>query len=505
MIRPTKHPRTGIYHVRKAVPAALRGVVGKREWIENLGTKDPDEAKRLAPAAVTRIEAMHRVALSAIGTPRRLTQKELMAYAGEWYREFMGAWEDDPGDVEGWERWQDILSDNLDEEDDGSRSYLYRQPDMDEAASYLRGRGVSPDRETIRTFSRVLNSVKHRAARKLAERAGGDYSPDPNLITFPALRSTPPAEPTTPTLTWAALLALWAAERRPAAATQKKYGAVSRTIVRVLGFDDVRRVSPQDVVTFKQARLAEGTSVKTLSDDILAAGAVSAWAVKNRILTDNPFKGLAPAQVKRGEASRQGYSDEEARRILAASRVETNPLLRWTPWLMAFTGARISELVEMKRGHVKQEAGVAILDIRPTKDREGKNATFQRMLPLHPAVLSEGFLSYVAGLPSDPNGPLFPSLQVKRGTLAAKAATDIGRWIRKTVGITDAAKAPNHSWRHRMEDELRKVRALPEVQDAITGRHNPRNAGAGYGRGFRGMPDEVLKDLARVPSPLPPK
>jgi hypothetical protein len=53
-----------------------------------------------------------------------------------------------------------------------------------------------------------------------------------------------------------------------------------------------------------------------------------------------------------------------------------------------------------------------------------------------------------------------------------------------------------------MEDELRKVRALPEVMDAITGRNNPRNAGAGYGKGFRGMPAEVLSDLRRIPSPL---
>lgn len=56
-----------------------------------------------------------------------------------------------------------------------------------------------------------------------------------------------------------------------------------------------------------------------------------------------------------------------------------------------------------------------------------------------------------------------------------------------------------------MEDELRKVRASPEVQDAITGRHNPRNAGAGYGKGYRGMPAELLRDLERIPSPvLPP-
>jgi hypothetical protein len=76
--------------------------------------------------------------------------------------------------------------------------------------------------------------------------------------------------------------------------------------------------------------------------------------------------------------------------------------------------------------------------------------------------------------------------------------------VRNVVGIKDPKKGPNHSWRHRMEDELRKVRALPEVQDAITGRNNPRNAGAGYGKGFRGMPDEVLKDLERIPSPVAP-
>jgi len=49
---------------------------------------------------------------------------------------------------------------------------------------------------------------------------------------------------------------------------------------------------------------------------------------------------------------------------------------------------------------------------------------------------------------------------------------------------------------------LRISRVPIEAQDAITGRHNPRNTGAGYGRGFRGMPDETLKELRKVPSPL---
>ncbi|MFC7737003.1 hypothetical protein ACFQX4_14365 [Roseomonas sp. GCM10028921] len=45
------------------------------------------------------------------------------------------------------------------------------------------------------------------------------------------------------------------------------------------------------------------------------------------------------------------------------------------------------------------------------------------------------------------------------------------------------------------------MRALPEVVDAITERHNPRNAAAGYGVGFRGMPDETWKELRKVPLP----
>jgi integrase len=178
--------------------------------------------------------------------------------------------------------------------------------------------------------------------------------------------------------------------------------------------------------------------------------------------------------------------------------------MRWLPWLLCFTGARISEIVELRRKDVREEAGVWILDIVPTAARQGKNKTFQRMIPLHPAVITEGFLDYHRGLPKDPAGPLFPSIKADpRGSRVGPATTLTGRWMRKVVGITDPGKVPNHSWRHRMEDQLRIADVRPEVVDAITGRQNPRNAGAGYGKGFRRMPAAVLKELCRIPTPLP--
>ena len=61
-----------------------------------------------------------------------------------------------------------------------------------------------------------------------------------------------------------------------------------------------------------------------------------------------------------------------------------------------------------------------------------------------------------------------------------------------------------------MQDGLRKVRPLPEVVDAITGRHNPQNAGDGYGHDFCGMPQGSTKGfgthtftLLHLPGPSP--
>jgi hypothetical protein len=46
MSRPWKHPKTGVYWLRKRVPDELRELVGKREEKRSLGTRDPAEAKR---------------------------------------------------------------------------------------------------------------------------------------------------------------------------------------------------------------------------------------------------------------------------------------------------------------------------------------------------------------------------------------------------------------------------------------------------------------------------
>jgi hypothetical protein len=57
MSRPWKHPKTGIYHLRKAVPEDLLKLVGKREEKLTLKTRDPVEAKQRFAKALAELEA----------------------------------------------------------------------------------------------------------------------------------------------------------------------------------------------------------------------------------------------------------------------------------------------------------------------------------------------------------------------------------------------------------------------------------------------------------------
>ncbi len=413
MTRPTKHSKTGVYWIRKAVPAALRPIVGKRELVESLGTKDPQKAKLLSRPVIEKFEAI----LSA-------------ARAGQ------------------------------------------------------------------------LSAPTHVNSDSplLARLPAGSAEPE---VVAPARQSAP--------LTAQNAIDRWRLEKRRALTTVKKYRAAFGRLVECIGFDDLTRIKPEDAVRFKEARLEQGRDPGTVQDEILACGTVCNWAVKNKKLAANPFEGIAPDAESRGPAPREAYNDDEARRILAATRDEKG-WRRWLPWILAFTGCRISEAAQLRlrdvrqeacRQHEDQEELVWVFDFVPLEVREGKNNSFQRMVPIHPAIIDEGFLDFVRAKHGGPDDPLFDDLaEAADGTRTTTAQTQHGRWLRAVVGIRDPRKGPAHSWRHRMQDELRKVRAHPEIIDAITGRKNPRNAGDGYGRGFRGMPEETLKDLRRIPSPL---
>lgn len=185
MVRPVQHPKTGVYLVRKVVPPALRAAVGKTELKESLGTKDPRIARQLAPAVVQRFEA---IIANARQGARPLTDREISALCGEWYRDTTAAYGDNVGTVG---RWSDELSELSDRwvPDEAAEAKICHPWREDRAAAreLLAAKGCAADAELVQRVAVRLLETKWLFAEAMRRRAAGDWSPDENLSRFPAM------------------------------------------------------------------------------------------------------------------------------------------------------------------------------------------------------------------------------------------------------------------------------------------------------------------------------
>lgn len=224
---------------------------------------------------------------------------------------------------------------------------------------------------------------------------------------------------------------------------------------------------------------------------------VFARAVADGHLTENPADNSLRLDKSKA-AVRLPYSDEDAVRLLSAARRETVPSLRWAPWVMAFSGMRAGEVLQLSRGDVRQEGAIWFLAVHEDEDGKSVKTGERRNVPVHPALIAEGFIGYVETLEGD--APLFPERRLNPATNKSGRRWDVdavGTWVKEVVGIKDRRKAPNHSWRHRVEDEMRAAEVPEDVRDAIVG-HARQTTGRLYG--VRG---ETLARMHRELSKLP--
>lgn len=225
---------------------------------------------------------------------------------------------------------------------------------------------------------------------------------------------------------------------------------------------------------------------------------VFARAEADGLIASNPAEAKLRLP-KAAPAPRYPYTNDEARRILEAARKETRPSRRWAHWIMAFSGARVGEVLQLMGRDIQQDGGIWFMEISPEDVTATVKNDQKRRVPLHSSLIAEGFVTFAQGIA--PDAPLFADKALgKHGKRGERAWQVVGRWGREVVGITDKAKAPNHSWRHYFEDALRDAEVETDVRDAIIG-HAQKTTGRLYG-----VKGEALARLARaierVRSPL---
>jgi integrase len=165
---------------------------------------------------------------------------------------------------------------------------------------------------------------------------------------------------------------------------------------------------------------------------------------------------------------------------------------------MAFSGMRAAEVLQLLGGDVRRDGNIWFIDVNEDDATKSVKTSERRHVPMHPALVQEGFLTYARTIA--PDAPLFPEKALDRyGKRGGRAWNLIGKWVRDKVGITDPNKAPDHSWRHRIEDELRAAEVSEDVRDAILG-HARKTTGKQYGVRREAL-SRLHEGLCRVPIP----
>ena len=266
--------------------------------------------------------------------------------------------------------------------------------------------------------------------------------------------------------------------------------------MRVLGHDDARKVTPKDVVRFKDVRLTE-VSGRTVKDgDLAALKTIFGWAKTNQRLPTNPAEGINIKRVKVVKVRHRFFTEDEIVTIIkAASAVEVGPETsqqslanRWVPWVLAYTGARVSEIAQLRRQDLYRVGDHWEIELTPRANTI-KGGVFRRV-PLHPHLVEMGFVAMVQ---AQPDGHIFANARRTKGPVrgSVKGVTNRLRdFIR--LHVSDENVDPNHGWRHLFVTNRREVGVSEELRGMITGHTGKTVAAREYG-GPAGLYREICK------------
>ncbi|MCJ2007969.1 DUF6538 domain-containing protein [Methylobacterium sp. J-092] len=529
MSRPQLRKDAHVYRFRKRVPADLVAVVGRREVVFSLRTSDPKEAKRLHSEELAKLESQWAdlrrrpsngttdakpAVMEYSAAPRSLSERQAAERAQWMYVHWLGLYRENPSQQRFWPTdlyhhlWR-ASPGSVENRDDG-RTTVRAALDLRsvekveelqrwcrlQAETVLDLHDVDADEISTLRVAKAVASQVQRASLALAALARGEPEAPPMA---PQAAASPMSQPAVKPVLLSELIEAWwrQAERTgKSPSTRESYTNTMRQLHAFLDHEDARRVTADDVRRFRDFRLAskkrngEPLSAATVKNsDLAALKSVFGWAVVDGRLPVNPAVDVNVARVAKIKLREREFTTEEARAILQASMhlqagrelPQTLAAKRWIPWVLAFTGARVGEIAQMRRQdlHLKQieghPEGVWVLRITP---EAGAVKTKQaREVPLHPQLIELGFPAFVQSVREErlflvpgTEGAITGPLQAVKNRL--------GEFAREHV--SDRGVSPNHGWRHRFRTVATEAGISANVIDALCG-WATKNVGDRYG------------------------
>ncbi len=282
-----------------------------------------------------------------------------------------------------------------------------------------------------------------------------------------------------------------------------------RSFTDCTGLADAAKIELRHIIQWIDwLRLRPGKRGGTLAERTIRTGYLAAlrltlsYGVSKLLLPRNVMQELRLMKAKRPVINRaKSFNEQERITILTTARGVTsdreggylNAARRWVPWLCAYTGARVGEILQLRQGDIRQEDGVWAIHLTPMAGDLKTNQ--QRWVPLHEHLIAEGFTDWANQRKHD---RLFykerPAGSPPRSSPPYQAVYNrLREWLRGFVPDPDVQ--PCHAWRHTFKSLARDYGMESETVDVIQG-HRPATVGKSYGDTSMRV---MLRELSKLP------
>ncbi|MDK9725985.1 MAG: phage integrase N-terminal SAM-like domain-containing protein [Sterolibacteriaceae bacterium MAG5] len=308
----------------------------------------------------------------------------------------------------------------------------------------------------------------------------------------------------------------WASAVTRRSKTKDTYKATVTLFLDIVGNKPIDELRKADFVAFKDALQARGLHYKTVDNKLIHLKSILNLAVANDRIEANVAASVQVTKPKVEPVARLPFDADDLTRIFGSPIYSTGKRPEggageasvWLPLLSLYSGARENELGQLLVGDVLKDpvAGYFIHVTDEGDDDEDDNAgtktvktvASRRKVPLHPALITAGFIKYRDHMAKLGATQLFPDLKPDRhGHITGNWSKWFGRYLRKDIGITNRKKV-FHSLRHSFKDACRDAGLPEDVHDALTG-HVGGTVGRDYGRGHSLR--TLAKAIAKVKYP----
>ncbi len=197
---------------------------------------------------------------------------------------------------------------------------------------------------------------------------------------------------------------------------------------------------------------------------------------QNRTFTNEELETLFSSPLFQGAASEsRAYSPGSC--LVADWRF-------WAPLIALLSGARVSEIAQLRPADVRLSDGHWVFDINDDAGKRLKNSGTARQIPVHPRLVELGLLELAKRRLASGATTLLPDQPKPVGGDAGKQAS---KWMSEKLlprlNLKTREGLGFHGFRHTLKSMLRTAGAPDTVSNAICG-HDERSSGVGahYGR-----------------------